>query len=318
MGSESPNHIPFIDFCSDPGALEPGSKGWNHLCREVRAACERYGCFEVAYDGVPVQLRDDMFEAMKRLFDLPLETKQKNYSSKIYRGYIGQSDVVPLYESLGVEDAPSLDAVRAFTDLMWPEGNPWFCDTVKSMSEKMWELEHMVRKMLFDSYGAGEHYESHVESSSSLFRVMKYRTPEQGEESAMGLLAHTDKNMITVLCPNQVEGLQVQSKEEGDWIHLTPRADSFIVIIGDTLKAWSNGRLHPVRHRVVMSGVKERFSCGLFSIPNEEMTIEVPPELVDKDHPLLFRPFKYMDYVSFAHSENGMNTENALEIYAGV
>ncbi|MBO8590051.1 2-oxoglutarate and iron-dependent oxygenase domain-containing protein, partial [Staphylococcus aureus] len=78
-------------------------------------ACERYGCFEVAYDGVPVQLRDDMFEAMKRLFDLPLETKQKNYSSKIYRGYIGQSDVVPLYESLGVEDAPSLDAVRAFT-----------------------------------------------------------------------------------------------------------------------------------------------------------------------------------------------------------
>ena len=109
-------------------------------------------------------------------------------------------------------------------------------DTVKSMSEKMWELEHMVRKMLFDSYGAGEHYESHVESSSSLFRVMKYRTPEQGEESAMGLVAHTDKNMITVLCPNQVEGLQVQSKEEGDWIHLTPRADSFIVIIGDTLK----------------------------------------------------------------------------------
>ncbi|XXG56030.1 hypothetical protein AAC387_Pa03g3555 [Persea americana] len=315
MDSEIPNHIPFIDFCSDPGALEPGSKGWNHLCREVRAACERYGCFEVAYDGVPVQLRDDMFEAMKRLFDLPLETKQKNYNPKSYRGY--QSDGVPLSESLGVEDAPSLDAVQAFTDLMWPEGNPWFCDTVKSMSEKMWELEHMVRKMLFDSYGAGKHYESHVESGSSLFRVMRYKTPEQGEESAMRLVAHTDKNVITVLCPN-VEGLQVQSKEEGDWIHLTPRTHSFIVIIGDTLKAWSNGRLHSARHRVVMSGVKERFSCGLFSIPNEEMTIEVPPELVDKDHPLLFKPFKYMDYVSFAHSENGMNTENALEIYAGV
>eukprot|EP00268_Persea_americana_P009919 TRINITY_DN1397_c0_g1_i7.p1 TRINITY_DN1397_c0_g1~~TRINITY_DN1397_c0_g1_i7.p1 ORF type:complete len:319 (+),score=39.49 TRINITY_DN1397_c0_g1_i7:204-1160(+) len=318
MGSESPTQIPFIDFCSDPGALEPGSVGWSLLCQEVRAALEMYGCFELAYDGLPVQLRDDMFEAMKRLFDLPLETKLKNYSTKIYHGYIGQSDVVPLYESLGVEDASRLDAARAFTDLMWPEGNPWFCDTLKSLSERMWELENLVRRMIYDSYGAGKYCELDVENSSSIFRVMKYKAPEQGEESAMGLLAHTDKNMITVLCPNQVEGLQVQSKEEGDWIHLTPRTHSFIVIIGDTLKAWSNGRLHPVRHRVVMSGVKERFSCGLFSIPNEEMTIEVPPELVDKDHPLLFKPFKYMDYVSFAHSENGMNTENALETYAGV
>lgn len=126
MGSENPTQIPFIDFCSDPEALEPGSERWSQLCREVRAAGEKYGCFELAYDGVPAHLRDEMFEAMKRLFDLPLETKLKNYSPKTYRGYIGQSAVVPLYESLGVEDAPNLDAARAFTDLMWPEGNPWF------------------------------------------------------------------------------------------------------------------------------------------------------------------------------------------------
>lgn len=126
MGSENPTQIPFIDFCSDPEALEPGSERWSQLCREVRAAGEKYGCFELAYDGVPAHLRDEMFAAMKRLFDLPLETKLKNYSPKTYRGYIGQSAVVPLYESLGVEDAPNLDAARAFTDLMWPEGNPRF------------------------------------------------------------------------------------------------------------------------------------------------------------------------------------------------
>lgn len=85
------------------------------------------------------------------------------------------------------------------------------------------------------------------------------------------------------------------------------------------VQAWSNGRLHPARHRVVMSGDKERFSCGLFSVPKDIMTIEVPPELVDEDHPLIFRPFKYPDYVSFVYSkENGKNREHALEMYAGV
>lgn len=101
----------------------------------------------------------------------------------------------------------------------------------------MWELEHIVRRLVYESYGVGKYYDSDVENTGSVFRVMNYKAPEQeGEESAMGLVAHTDLNIITVLCPNEVEGLQVQAKAGGDWIHLTPRNATFIVIFGDTLK----------------------------------------------------------------------------------
>ncbi|XP_077226475.1 putative 2-oxoglutarate-dependent dioxygenase AOP1 [Tasmannia lanceolata] len=317
MGSENQTQIPFVDFCKDPLALEQGTEGWTLLCQEVRDACERFGCFQVASDKIPSHLREDMFGAIKLLFDLPVETKKKNFSLKPYYGYVGGSDVVPLYESLGVEDAPRLDQARAFTELMWPDGNPSFCQTLNSTSSKVLELDLIIRKMIFDSFGAGKCYDSHVGDTSSIFRVMKYNPPV-GNESAIGLVAHTDKNFITILCLDEVQGLEVQSKD-GDWIHVPSSRGSLIVIVGESFKAWSNGRLHPVKHRVMLSEEKERFSYGLFSIPKEGGTIEVPKELVDNEHPLLFRPFNFMDFLTFIYSDmNVLAKENALEIYAGV
>ncbi|KAJ6743637.1 2-OXOGLUTARATE-DEPENDENT DIOXYGENASE AOP1-RELATED [Salix viminalis] len=67
-----------------------------------------------------------MFGAMKALFDLPEETKNKHVNPKPYRSYLGNCPVVPFHESFGVDDAPTLDASQAFTTLMWPEGNPSF------------------------------------------------------------------------------------------------------------------------------------------------------------------------------------------------
>jgi hypothetical protein len=67
-----------------------------------------------------------MFGAMKALFDLPEETKNRHVNPKPYRSYLGKCPVIPFHESFGVDDAPTLDASQAFTTLMWPEGNPSF------------------------------------------------------------------------------------------------------------------------------------------------------------------------------------------------
>lgn len=45
------------------------------------------------------------------------------------------------------------------------------------------------------------------------------------------------------------------------------------------------------------------------------MVIEVPQELIDKDHPLLYRPFKYQDYLTYFVSNI---TDDALELFAGL
>ena len=82
-----------------------------------------------------------------------------------------------------------------------------------------------------------KYYNSQKENSASVFRLMKYTVPPSND-SAIGLVTHTDKNILTILCQNEVQGLEVLSKE-GNWIRLNFCKDSFIVIIGDLLKVSS-------------------------------------------------------------------------------
>lgn len=83
------------------------------------------------------------------------------------------------------------------------------------------------------------------------------------------------------------------------------------------IQAWSNGRLYAAKHRVMMTGQKERYSFALFASPNEGVVVETPKELVDEEHPLLYNPFNFMDFLYHFYN-NDINNENALEAYAGV
>ncbi|PIA65326.1 hypothetical protein AQUCO_00100655v1 [Aquilegia coerulea] len=307
--------IPVIDFTKDPQDLEEGSDGWKKLCDQVREACEEYGCFQVIYTNkISTELREEMFKALKELFHLPDETKMKNTGSKPYNGYIGKIDVVPLYESLGIEDVLNLEAVQAFAQLMWPDGNSVFCEIVNSMTRKMYDLNLIILKLLMKSYGVEKYYSSYVDGSDMVFRAMKYEPPNSND-SEIGLAAHVDKSFLSILCQDSVQGLEVLSKG-GTWLRVAPLPGAFTVFIGDALKAWSNGRLHGVKHRVMMCGDKARYSFALFSAPKEGWVVEVPDEMVDKEHPLLFQSFNYTDFLHYYYSH--IDDGNELEVYAGV
>lgn len=303
--------IPILDF-SVKAVSDNETR--RELCKQVREACESHGCFLLTYDyeTVSSKLCQDLFIAIKTLFDLPQETKTKHVHPKPYRSYSGKNPMIPFYESFGLDDAHNLDQVQAFTNLMWPHGYPNFCETLHVMSSKMAELNFVVLKMIFESFGMEKHYESHIKESTSLIKVMKYMAPPK--DSAIALSAHRDKNAITILCQNEVQGLEVETND-GEWASVVVPPNAFVVIVGEALKVWSNGRLEAVRHRVVISGKEDRYSCALFTMPKEESKIEVPCELVDKDHPLLYRPFIFSDYISYFVSKL---TDDALEIYAAI
>ncbi|XVE71618.1 hypothetical protein DITRI_Ditri10aG0165600 [Diplodiscus trichospermus] len=307
--------IPVLDISGeDDDDRERGNENWKLLCSKVREACESHGCFLLIYDKIPTSLREDMVVAIKALFDLPEETKSKYRNPKPYRSYLGKCPVVPLHESFGIDDANRFEAAQEFTQLMWPQGNPAFCEILHSMSSKMLELNFTILEKIFQSFGMEEkQYDALVRDSTSIFRVMKYKIPSREDEN-LGMVAHTDKNALTILCQNDVQGLEVINKE-GHWEEVVVPKNAFVVIVGDALKAWSNGRLVAVKHRVVMKGEKERYSFGLFSVPKEGAMIEVPRELVDNEHPLLYRPFKFEDYFSYFVSNL---SDDALEIYAGI
>jgi hypothetical protein len=136
------------------------------------------------------------------------------------------------------------------------------------------ELEQMVVRMVFESYGVYQHHDSHKESTTYLFRMMKYRGPEKNEAN-VGCDAHTDKSFITVLHQNQVSGLEVKSKD-GQWMGFKPSPSSFIVMAGDALlvghsrlAAKSYARNHHHRlYKLVSTGAFHHLhciSCSVFS-----------------------------------------------------
>ncbi|KAL3610572.1 hypothetical protein D5086_001592 [Populus alba] len=166
---------------------------------------------------------------------------------------------------MGIDNAITLEGTEDFANTMWPGGNDhfWYSKTVLSYSTLVSELEQMVVRMVFESYGVYQHHDSHKDSTTYLFRMMKYRGPEKNEANVGGD-AHTDKSFITVLHQNHVSGLQVKSKD-GQWMGFKPSPSSFIVMAGDALLGWSNDRINAPFHRVVMSESEPRYSVGLFS-----------------------------------------------------
>ena len=106
-------------------------------------------------------------------------------------------------------------------------------NTIQSFSERLSELDQIVRRMILESLDLEKYLEEHVGSTNYLLRVMKYKGPRTSE-TKLGLTAHTDKNIVTILYQNRVEGLEVETKD-GEWINVKPSPDSFTVMIGDSL-----------------------------------------------------------------------------------
>ncbi|KAI4324723.1 hypothetical protein MLD38_030182 [Melastoma candidum] len=314
MESISQNKLPVIDFSEV--AEKPGSPEWNRVKDQVKEALVEYGCFEATFDGVPMDSRMSLLGSLEELFKLPLETKKRNFSKKPYHGYVGQHPLIPLYESMGFDDADIYDQVDNLSRTFWPEGHPVFSKTIQSFSERLSALDKIIRRMILESLVLEKYLEEHMDSTNYLLRVMKYEGPNTSD-TKLGLVSHTDKNIVSILYQNEVEGLEVKTKD-GDWIPFKPTPESFVVMTGDSLHAWTNGRLHSPQHRVVMSGNDARYSVGLFSIPKAGYIIKAPNEMVDNDHPLLFKPFDLIEFLGFCYTEAGKRSESPLKAYCGI
>ncbi|CAJ2654082.1 unnamed protein product [Trifolium pratense] len=313
MGSETcPPQLPVIDFSNLEG-------NWNSVKSQVYDAVTEYGCFEakVFDDKVPLQLRKAIFGALEELFDLPLEKKKLSVSRLRFHGYVGHNNpMMPLFESIGIDDADNFDLVNHMTNIWWPQGNPSLSKTVHSYTEKLSELDQVVRKMILESLGVEKYMEEHINSTNSLIRFNKFKSP-QTSDTKLGLTAHTDANFVTILYTNQVGGLQFMTKDE-KWISYKPSPDTFVVLVGDSFHAWSNGRLHSPFHRVMMSGNEAKYTILSCSIPNKGYIIKAPEELVDEEHPLLYKPFDHFEYIDHRTTGNAQTDKFHLRTFCGV
>ncbi|XVF74656.1 hypothetical protein PTKIN_Ptkin13bG0128700 [Pterospermum kingtungense] len=313
MSPETQVKLPVIDFSKHD--LKPGTPEWDSIKIQIRQALEEYGCFEALFDKV-VEVQEALFGAMQELFDLPLQTKKRYVSEKPFRGYYGPTQT--LYESMIIDDGNFAENIeQRLTNTLWPQGNTSFSKTLLSFSGLASGLEKTIRRMVLDIFGVEKYMDELMDSTNYILRLMKYGGSQTSEPTVVAR-AHFDQNMVTLLYQNEVNGLEIQTKD-GEWINVKPSPKTFIVMIGESLSVWLNGRLSPPPHRVTMTGNKTRYCAGLFATPRGGYQVKAPEEFVDEEHPRLFKPFDYEDFLGFYSTEVARGTiGSGLKVYCSV
>ncbi|KAF8034410.1 hypothetical protein BT93_C0648 [Corymbia citriodora subsp. variegata] len=312
MGSISTLKLPLIDLSALDGS-KPGTP-WDALQSQVRQALEEFGCFEALYDKMTLKLHNDVLQELDGLFELPTDAKRQfNFPDKPYVGYLANPPLAPIYEAFAIGYAPNSGSIERLRDLMWPKGNTRFCETMNAYVTRVLELDSLVRKLVLGSLGVEKYVDSLAKSVGYNFRLTRHAALGTEESERLGAVRHRDVNFVTTLHQNHVNGWEVQTKD-GRWIEVAPSsASSFIVLAGESLYGWSNGRIHSPCHRVMMTAHEPRYSIGFFSyIPG---TIQCPDELVDDEHPLLFKPFDIVGLSRIYKTEESRNGASAMDTF---
>ncbi|CAO2149056.1 unnamed protein product [Urochloa humidicola] len=318
----------------DLHGLNPGTPGWAEARAAVTASMAAHGCVVAAHDAVDEKLRRALFgRALPELFTLPFDAKKRSgvFVNGPHTGYVGQVPNVAL-ETVAVPDAADDPGttVRDLAGRLWPDdGNPDFCETMVAFAKNVLELEQMVERMVLEGLGACEEsIATQLASQSHAVRVTLYGAPWPGEEaSGVALLAHRDEHMTTVIAQDEVGGLEVAqgARDGARWFAVPPEPGTLVFMAGDQFTVVTNGRVPACMHRVrtpAAGSGRGRFSALLFRRRREggDPMLRAMEELVDEEHPLMYKPCNHEEYRAFRFSEEGrrLRERNPLKAFCGV
>lgn len=167
--------------------------------------------------------RDDWF------FELPIDTKRNSMapSRSINRGYTPPRSERLSY-SLGVVSPDDL------------------FEAAGTVARRMTEVFSVALGLPADRIaGSTDH-------SIDVLRLNRYDVPDGVAigESRMGMGAHTDYGIVTVLWADPVLGLEIL-RPDGSWLPVAPVQGALLINLGDLLARWTNDRWLSTMHRVV-------------------------------------------------------------------
>ncbi|WP_024869133.1 isopenicillin N synthase family dioxygenase [Pseudoxanthomonas suwonensis] len=267
---------------------------------DLGAAYREWGFAGIRNHGIPQDYIDKAYDAFKRFFALPEETKKK-YHVPGGGGARG-------YTPFGVEtakDSKHFDLKEfwhigreipddsRYRDVMppnlWPEEVPEFREYGYGLYEKLDALGSRVLAALALHIGLPENYfADKTNFGNSILRPIHYPPITADDIPNVRAGAHGDINLITLLVGASAAGLEVRS-HEGEWVPFTADEDTIVVNIGDMLQRLTNHVYPSTIHRVVNPpgelARQPRYSVPFFLHPNPDFLIDVLPSCITPDNP---------------------------------
>lgn len=295
--------------------LEPLRLGGDHheLASAFDGACRTVGFFVVVGHGLPGAVREAAFDATRRFFAQPHETKLRVdiARSPHHRGYVSLAsealeDGLPgdLKECFDVgSDLPAdhpevLAGTPLYGSNTWPD-LPGFRQAIEAYQFAALDAAHLVLRGIALALDLDEHhFAASMHDPLCNLRLLHYPPTDEappGPDQA-GCGAHTDYGSITLLATDDVAGLQVQGRD-GRWRDVSVEPGQLVVNLGDMLARWTNDRYVSTPHRVISPRSRHRYSIPFFVNPNFHTEISCLPSCTGPGHPARYPPVTAGDYL---------------------
>jgi isopenicillin N synthase-like dioxygenase len=298
--------IPVIDI----GPLRDGSDPLR-VAQALHRASHDVGFVYVANHGIAPALLEDARTQALAFFRQPLASKQAVAISPKHRGFLAQGQarmhdgaLPDLKESLvwGYEDAdgntPEDHALRGAN--RWPAAMPLLRRSALAFSEQADQVaRHLLRGFAIGLGLDPGFFLTRSERPMSRAACVYYPPQPVATgtgDAAWGVAPHTDFGVLTVLCQDDVGGLEVQDAR-GRWIAAPPIPGTLVVNVGDLLARWTRHVYRSTPHRVINRSGRERLSLVLAFDPDP--ATQVDPREVFGDTDPADEPITCGDYLEW-------------------
>ena len=274
------DRIPVIDI----SPLRNGANA-DSVAEQLHQASQTLGFIYITGHGIPAELIDNARHSAYEFFRSSATEKSQVLISEHHRGWLrpGASrmrDDVPadLKESFiwGSQNAhgQTTDDHPLRGPNQWPASVP----ALQSHAMAYFDHAHRVARHLMRGFARGLNLSESFflrtcDRPMSRASFVYYPPQDDLQAEQFGVGPHTDFGVLTVLCQDDVGGLQVQNID-GHWLHAPPIADSLVVNVGDLLERWTDGAYKSTPHRVVNTSGRERLSLVLAFDPDPQTVID--------------------------------------------
>ncbi|KAJ9135596.1 hypothetical protein P3X46_032762 [Hevea brasiliensis] len=313
LGIIAAEGIPIIDLStlSSSDATPDHSQALEGLVKQVGNACRDWGFFQVINHGVSLEKREKIFNASKKFFAQPLEEKNKiRRDDKGALGYYDTEHTKNVRDWKEVFDFTAHNPIiipasykpdeKELTKLgnQWPEHPPDLREICEDYAKEMERLAFKLMELIALSLGLRpDRFHGFFKDQTSAIRLNHY-PPCPFPHLALGVGRHKDPGGLTILAQDDVGGLEVKRKSDGEWTWVKPTPNSYTINVGDISQVWSNDAYESVEHRVKVNPEKERFSIPYFFNPAHYTIVKPLEEIVNEQNPAKFRPYNWADFMA--------------------